>query len=124
MSIAALLLWPIPTSPRWSITTDSTLLAGKEAYLELVSASRERIRPNVLLLVADDLGEYDLSFYGNSPIETPNIDALARQGVSFTNAYATAAICAPSRAALLTGRYQNRFGFRISADAALCAESG
>lgn len=111
VSIAALFLWPIPTSQRWSITTDSTLLAGKKAYLQLVSASPERIRPNVLLLVADDLGEYDLSFYGSSPIETPNIDALARQGVSFANAYATAAVCAPSRAALLTGRYQNRFGF-------------
>ena len=97
VSIATLLLWPMPKSARWSITTDSALLAGKGAYLELVSASPERDSPNVLLMVADDLGRYDISFYGNSPIETPNIDALARQGVSFANAYATAAICAPSR---------------------------
>ena len=58
-------------------------------------------RPNIVLVLADDLGFTDLASYG-SEISTPTIDALARQGVSFTN-YHTAANCAPSRAMLLTG---------------------
>lgn len=64
---------------------------------------------NVVLIVADDLGYGDLSAYGG-PVNTPNIDALARDGVRFTRAYASAYQCSPSRAGLLTGRYQERFG--------------
>lgn len=67
-------------------------------------------RPNVVIIVADDLGSADLSIYGSS-FRTPEIDALAREGVVLTSAYATAAVCSPSRAALMTGRYQQRFGF-------------
>lgn len=66
-------------------------------------------RPNVIIIVADDLGYGDLSSYG-SPYPTPNIDRLAHDGVRFTQGYATAALCSPSRAGLLTGRYQQRFG--------------
>ena len=67
--------------------------------------------PNVILILADDLGYGDLSLYGNSLIQTPNIDAIGRNGVTFTRGYASAPLCAPSRAGLLTGRYQQRFGF-------------
>lgn len=66
-------------------------------------------RPNIVLIVADDLGWGDLSSYGG-PVSTPNIDALASDGVRFTQAYASAYQCSPSRAGLLTGRYQQRFG--------------
>jgi arylsulfatase A-like enzyme len=66
-------------------------------------------RPNIVLIIADDLGYGDLSSYG-SPYHTPNIDRIARDGVRFTQGYATAALCSPSRAGLLTGRYQQRFG--------------
>lgn len=67
-------------------------------------------KPNIIVIYADDLGWNQLSCYGNTKIKTPNIDALAAQGVRFTQAYATAPICSPSRMGLLTGRYQQRFG--------------
>lgn len=67
-------------------------------------------RPNVVIIVADDLGSADLSVYGSS-FQTPEIDSLAGDGAVLTSAYATAAVCSPSRAALMTGRYQQRFGF-------------
>ncbi len=67
-------------------------------------------KPNVVLIVADDLGYSDLASYGNKLIQTPNIDALGKDGIRFTEAYVTAPICGPSREALLTGRYQQRFG--------------
>jgi arylsulfatase A-like enzyme len=110
-ALAAALLWPISTSERWEIGSDKRLAAGKASYLARLSAQSSDNHPNVLLILADDLGRYDLSVYGHTAAHTPNIDGLASNGVQFTAAYATAAICAPSRAALLTGRYQNRFGF-------------
>src|SRR5688500_15659556 len=68
-------------------------------------------RPNVVFIVADDLGYGELGCYGGKEIPTPQIDSIARHGVRFTNAYVTAPFCAASRAAILTGRYQTRFGF-------------
>lgn len=68
-------------------------------------------RPNVLVIVADDMGYGDLGCYGSKQIATPNLDALAASGVRCTDGYVSASVCAPSRAGLLTGRYQNRFGF-------------
>lgn len=68
-------------------------------------------RPNILLIVADDMGYGDLGCYGSTQIATPHLDALARGGVRFTDGYVSAPVCAPSRAGLLTGRYQERFGF-------------
>lgn len=60
-------------------------------------------KPNILLVVTDDMGWYDLGTYGSDFIETPNLDALADAGVKFTNAYAPASLCSPSRASMLTG---------------------
>jgi len=71
-------------------------------------------RPNIVLIVADDLGYGEPGCYGGKEIPTPNIDALARSGVRFTSGYVTAPFCAASRAALLTGRYQTRFGFEFN----------
>ena len=68
-------------------------------------------QPNVLVILADDMGYGDLSCYGSNQIATPNLDALALSGTRCTNGYVSAGVCAPSRAGLLTGRYQNRFGF-------------
>ncbi len=71
-------------------------------------------KPNILLIVADDLGYGELGVYGGKDIPTPHLDSLARNGVRFTNAYVTAPYCAASRAALLTGRYGTRFGFEFN----------
>ena len=67
--------------------------------------------PNILIIMADDLGYGDLSCYGSSAIHTPNIDSLAQLGMRFTQHYAGASVCSPSRAALMTGRYPIRSGF-------------
>ncbi|UZO82222.1 sulfatase [Aquimarina sp. ERC-38] len=65
-------------------------------------------KPNIVFLLVDDLGWGDLCCYGATFNETPNIDALAKQGMLFTNAYACSTVCSPSRAAILTGRYPAR----------------
>lgn len=70
-------------------------------------------KPNIIVILADDLGYSDLASYGNPVVKTPNIDALGKEGVRFTQAYSSAPICSPSRAGLLTGRYQQRFGFEF-----------
>lgn len=67
--------------------------------------------PNILVILADDLGYGDLGIHGGKEVPTPHIDALAASGVRCTNGYVTAPICAPSRAGFITGRYQTRFGF-------------
>ena len=74
--------------------------------------------PNIIVILADDLGWNDLSWQGGGvaggSVPTPNIDALAHEGVQFANGYAANGTCAPSRAALMTGRYGTRFGFEFT----------
>ncbi len=67
-------------------------------------------KPNVLFILADDLGYGDLSCYGAHDIKTPHLDRLAQQGVRLTDFYANATVCTPTRCALMTGRYQQRIG--------------
>jgi len=67
-------------------------------------------RPNIIVILADDLGWAELGCYGNTFNETPNIDRLAKRGMKFTDAYAPAPVCSPTRAALLTGQYPARVG--------------
>src|SRR3984957_4907520 len=64
--------------------------------------------PNIVFIMADDLGYADLSCYGRPDISTPNIDGLASKGVRFLQAYANSAVCSATRTALITGRYQYR----------------
>ncbi|MHC1479074.1 sulfatase family protein [Frateuria aurantia] len=64
--------------------------------------------PNIIFIMADDLGYADLSIYGQTEFETPHLDALAREGVRFTQAYSNSAVCSATRFALMTGRYQYR----------------
>lgn len=71
-------------------------------------------RPNIVLLFADDLGYGELGCQGNPQIPTPHIDSIANSGIRFTDGYVTAAYCSASRAGLMTGRYQNRFGFEFN----------
>lgn len=70
----------------------------------------EDSRPNIVILIADDLGYGDLSPFGNKTIPTPNFDKLAKTGVKFTHHLTAASLCTPSRAALLTGRLPIRYG--------------
>src|SRR5687768_18056577 len=67
-------------------------------------------RPNVVLIMTDDAGYADIGSYGAPDIRTPNIDSLARDGVKLTDFYANAMSCTPTRAGLISGRYQQRYG--------------
>jgi arylsulfatase A len=67
-------------------------------------------KPNIILILIDDMGWTDLACFGSKYYETPNLDRLARQGMKFTNGYAACAVCSPTRAAVLTGRYPTRHG--------------
>ncbi len=80
---------------------------AKERRAEPAATSRP---PNVLFIVADDLGIGDLACYGNPYVSTPRLDRLAAEGIRLTDYYAASPLCAPSRAALLTGRYNHRTG--------------
>ncbi len=71
-------------------------------------------KPNILLIVGDDMGYSDVGFQGCKDIPTPNLDALAASGVRFTNGYVSAPYCSPSRAGMLVGRYQTRFGHEFN----------
>ena len=71
-------------------------------------------KPNILLIVGDDMGYADVGFHGCKDIPTPNLDALAAAGVRCTNGYVTGPYCSPTRAGLLTGRYQQRFGHEFN----------
>src|SRR6056297_1485919 len=84
----------------WSVllllTFETTLLAAE--------------RPNFILIMADDLGYGDLSCYGSQRIETPHLDQLAAEGIRLTDFHSSGAVCSPTRAGLLTGRFQQRAG--------------
>ena len=71
-------------------------------------------KPNILFVVADDLGYADVGFQGCKDIPTPHLDALATSGVRFTNGYVSGPYCSPTRAGLMTGRYQTRFGHEFN----------
>lgn len=71
-------------------------------------------KPNVVVILADDLGYGELGCQGNKQIPTPNIDAIARAGVRFTDGYVSCPVCSPTRAGLLTSRYQQRFGHEFN----------
>jgi len=73
------------------------------------SSSEKPSRPNIIFILADDLGWGDLSCYGRPDYRTPNIDLLASQGTKFTDAYSASAVCTPTRCAYITGRYPARF---------------
>ena len=76
----------------------------------IVNAQQSK-SPNIIVIMADDLGYTDVGFNGCKDIPTPNIDRIANNGVKFTNGYTSYSVCGPSRAGFLTGRYQQRFGF-------------
>jgi arylsulfatase A-like enzyme len=106
--------------------TSSSAVSGRREFLQTllvsalalatpkVSLSAGEQRPNIIVIVADDLGYCDTGLYGCDRHPTPNLKALAASGVLFTDGYVTAAVCSPSRAGLITGRYQQRFGHEFN----------
>jgi len=99
-------------SDRWDINFNKDKIAFKNNFLKQEHKTvSNRKRPNILLIVADDLGKAEVSAYGLRNLKTPNIDKIAEEGVLFTDCYVTSPLCSPSRAGILTGRYPTRFGF-------------
>jgi len=104
--------WRSPIGPT------QTIEWNRPSAEELAAAQGTGPRPpNIVLILADDLGWNDISVNGGpegATVPTPNIDALAREGIQFANGYAAHSSCAPSRAALMSGRYGTRFGFEFT----------
>lgn len=94
--------------------TFAALVAAFIAPATRLSAADKPTRPNILIIVADDLGNADLGIQGGKDIPTPAIDSLAKSGVRLTSGYVSGPYCSPTRAGLLTGRYQNRFGHEFN----------
>lgn len=90
------------------IAASMAVAAGLVAARQTPTA--ENARPNVVVLFTDDMGYGDLASYGNPTISTPHLDRMAREGIRLTSFYASASVCTPSRAGLLTGRYAVRMG--------------
>jgi len=82
------------------------LVAGFSTAVFTASAEK----PNIVLIIADDLGYGELGFQGCTEIPTPQIDSIAKNGTRFTDGYVTCSMCYPSRAGMMTGRHQVRFG--------------
>jgi arylsulfatase A-like enzyme len=91
-----------------AVVVSSLLILGQAV------AEAQGRRPNIVVIVADDMGYADVGFQGNRDIPTPNIDALARGGIRFSDAYVSGPYCSPTRAGLLTGRYPQRFGHEFN----------
>src|SRR4051812_26019638 len=84
------------------------LLLSAAAVLAVAATAAGK--PNVIIFLSDDVGYGEYGFQGNKEIPTPNIDAIAKNGVRFTNGYVSGPYCSPTRAGLMTGRYQTHFG--------------
>lgn len=95
-----------------SAAVAGTARASESSYAEqpfrAIARGGKVPRPNILVIIADDLGAADLSVYGSPEIKTPNLDKLAKSGVRFTQAYSAGAVCSPTRFALYTGRHPGR----------------
>jgi len=94
-------------------TAGMSIAAITLANCKFLRADTQR-RPNIIVIISDDMGYADIGCYGCKDIPTPNIDSIAKKGVRFTNGYVTASKCSPSRAGLMTGRYQQRFGYEFN----------
>jgi uncharacterized sulfatase len=107
-----------PLINQWLDPVSPHAISNWQSGPEQAALPPEQRPPNVILIIADDMGFNDISLYNGGAADgslmTPNIDALAKQGVTFKKGYSANAICAPSRASLLTGRYSTRFGFEYT----------
>ena len=113
-----LLLWAAPKLVEWRNPVGPNVPIVWPAGPTEPQGPPEARPPNVVLILADDLGFNDVSFFNggaaDGSLQTPHIDRIAREGAVFRNGYAANAVCAPSRAAIMTGRYATRFGFEYT----------
>ena len=84
--------------------------AGVLLFFSFLSIQAQTRKPNIVVILADDMGYADIEPYGAKDIKTPNLNRLARKGVKLTNFYSNGPNCTPTRAALMTGRWQQRVG--------------
>src|SRR5215217_387521 len=98
------------------------ILVLAQILVERADAQQRRAVPNIVFIQADDLGYGDLSAYGQSRFQTPALDRLAREGIRFTQYYAGSTVCAPSRAALMTGLHTGHTWIRGNGEIALRPE--
>lgn len=98
----------------WLTTLSVLMPAAATQAAQAEPAGKAAKRPNIVLIVSDDQGYNDIGIQGCKDIPTPNLDAFARGGIRFTNGYVSCPVCAPTRAGLMTGRYQQRFGFEFN----------
>jgi uncharacterized sulfatase len=114
----SLLLWAAPRIAEWREPIAPHRAIEWPQGPATASAAPAARPPNIVLILADDLGFNDVSFHRPAGVEgaidTPHIDSIAHDGVAFTNGYAANAVCAPSRASVMTGRYSTRFGFEFT----------
>jgi arylsulfatase A-like enzyme len=87
---------------------------GVSPWIAPAATAADAKKPNVLVIVADDLGYGELGIQGNAQIPTPNIDSIGKNGARFTSGYVSGPYCSPTRAGLLTGKYQQRFGHEFN----------
>lgn len=105
-------------------------LRGKQALCFIVLAicaihyTVAQNKPNIVFILSDDAGYADFGFQGSKDFKTPHLDALAESGIKFTQAYVSAAVCGPSRAGILTGKYQQKFGFEENNVPGIMSASG
>src|SRR6186713_3150753 len=98
----------LPKPKRRSVVAGAAAVSLGIPFVSTKAQSASASKPNIVFIMADDLGYADLSCYGQRDYMTPNIDRLAIEGVRFTQGYANSAVCSATRAALITGRYQYR----------------
>ncbi len=109
---AGLLTYAFLPFPRYPMEYDEVKVNFKTKFLSETKTAKKG-KPNIILILADDLGKTDISLYGSPFVKTKNIDAIGKEGATCMEGYVTAPICSPSRAGLLTGRYQQRFGHEL-----------
>ena len=101
---------------RWLSCLGAVVVAAGGAFAQDVAPPQGEppAKPNIIVIVADDLGYADLGCQGAKDVRTPHIDSLAANGVRFTDGYVSCPVCSPTRAGLMTGRYQQRFGHEFN----------